>query len=198
MLVLFLVSTAYAVVEIHSGKQGVHGTLGTASKIWDTLFVQTVSVDGVSGGVPIIVSIGTTATTVATTTRTDITGTSVVLPASFFDSQERYEWTVAGDITGTNGIKQFELYVLNSQVVTTAVGAGDSGAFNFTCFLTASGTSTQIGECGIIVNGSTTASSTIVALTKDLSSGGTIKLQIINVSASDTVSVSTTMITFKK
>lgn len=158
--------------------------------------IRTFASSTVEGTVPNVINQASTQTSVATTTVTDITNTSVVLPAGFFDSGETIEWTVVGNITGTNDVKAFRLYVLNGEIVTITTSASSiTGDYELNCRLHATGSATQDGVCKLSIDG-TTSTLDFATGAKDLSSGGTVKLQIINAHSSDTVTAEYTKIEF--
>lgn len=189
LILLAIVSLAYAGDIFNSSNMLYIGT----HKIRAFAGSATTSADGYP---PIIYAIGTATTTVATTTRNDITGTTINLVANSFSSNERIEWTVEGSLTGTNSTKNFEIYILDAPVATTTVASGKTGDFILNCSVTSVTSSTQNTGCILLFNATTSTMSFARITDKDMASGGIIKLQIMLDSSSDEVVASTTKVLF--
>lgn len=143
---------------------------------------------------------------VATTTDSIITATEESIPASWFDAGQEFLWTIKGAITGVNAIKTFSVWVYNQHFATVTLPLRIEGDFELNCSLAAMATSTQLVGCSILTSVSSTVASAptgtipmaIEQTSVDMTGTGKISVRVINFSASDVTTVSSTVTSLRR
>ncbi len=152
--------------------------------------IFTGEVPGLTGHAPVVVKHGFVSSTIAGATLTHITGTDVDIAAFGFSNGETVEWEIGGTTSASSSSKYIMIYVKDAPMATTTIAATVTGRFHIRCTLTAVTSTLSHALCITHHLNSTSSEFTdsFTAVQKDMSAGGTIKLQgIMTSTATSTV-----------
>lgn len=172
---------------------GLEGTTADAYETWlkaeDPTTDNNATFPDYDGYLPIVISQGTTQTSHGDANATDVTNSSLSLPADWFTAGKSLKWTLVGTITGGNGAKKVHLYIDDGQIVTLTTQAATTGDWKAEFVMSAVNATAQDCWGELIVAAGADVEFDYATDTTAMNATKTVKCQAELTNASDAITV---------